>query len=70
MYEKVEEMIDTKYNIKPAHKEKILEDSLLIDKFISLHIEFENGLHANVKNQTAYILACLDLVKKKETRKK
>ena len=69
VYEKVEEIIDTKYNIKPAHKDKILGDSLLIDKFISLHIEFENGLHTNVKNQTAYILTCLDLVKKKTTIK-
>ena len=33
-------------------------------------IEFENGLHPKVKNKTAYILACLDLVKKKTTRSK
>ncbi|NBB31236.1 replication initiation protein [Cellulophaga sp. BC115SP] len=70
VYEKVEEIIDTKYNFKLNHREKILSSSVLIDKFISLHIEFENGLHANVKNQSAYILACLDLVKKKEPRKK
>lgn len=70
MYKKVEEIIDTKYNFKLNHREKILSSSVLIDKFISLHIEFENGLHANVKNQSAYILACLDLVKKKEPRKK
>jgi hypothetical protein len=62
----VESIIDKQYNFRLNHKNLILGDESLLDKFITLHIEFENGLHSNVKNKTAYILACLNLVKKKE----
>jgi Initiator Replication protein len=62
----VEAIIDKLYNFRLNHKKLILGDESLLDKFITLHIEFENGLHSNVKNKTAYILACLNLVKKKE----
>jgi hypothetical protein len=37
----------------------------LVDKFVTLHIEFENGMYPKVKNKTAYILACLGMVKSK-----
>ena len=62
----VETIIDKQYNFRANHKNLILGDDSLLDKFITLHIEFENGLHSNVKNKTAYILACMNLVKKKE----
>jgi hypothetical protein len=61
----VETIIDTQYNFRANHKKVIMEDNEMLDKFITLHIEFENGLHSNVKNKTAYILTCLNLVKKK-----
>ena len=65
VYEKLEEIIDKSYHFRANHKTHILDDKILRDRFVTLHIEFENGLHSNVKNKSAYILACLDLVKKK-----
>ncbi len=62
----IETIIDKQYNFRANHKNLILSDESLLDKFVTLHIEFENGLHSNVKNKTAYILACMNLVKKKE----
>lgn len=70
VYAKLEEIIDQQYLIKKETKQIILSNATLIDKFVTIHIEFENGLHPKVKNKTAYILACLDLVKKKTTRLK
>ena len=61
----VQTIIDKQYNFRANHKNLILGEEILLDKFITLHIEFENGLHSNVKNKTAYILTCLNLVKKK-----
>lgn len=61
----VEIIIDKQYHFRANHKKMILEDKDILDKFITLHIEFENGLHSNVKNKTAYILTCLNLVRKK-----
>lgn len=66
VYSKLEEIVDKSYNFRTNHKSQILNDKVLRDKFVTLHIEFKNGLHSNVKNKTAYILACLDLVKKKQ----
>lgn len=63
---KVQTIIEKQYNFRINHKNLILGDKILLDKFVTLHIEFENGLHSNVKNKTAYILTCLNLVKKKE----
>jgi hypothetical protein len=68
VYEKVEEIIDKFYHFRKTHKELILSDKNLINKFVTLHIEFENGLYPKVKNKTAYILACLDLIKKRSTK--
>ena len=62
---KLEDIIVTHYNFRENHRNIILGDKEKINKFATLHIEFENGLHAKVKNKTAYILACLDMVKKK-----
>ncbi|MEA5461083.1 replication initiation protein [Arcicella sp. LKC2W] len=61
----VEIIIDKQYHFRANHKKMILEDKDILDKFITLHIEFENGLHSNVKNKTAYILTCLNLLRKK-----
>ena len=61
----VQTIIEKQYNFRVNHKNLILGDKILLDKFVTLHIEFENGLHSNVKNKTAYILTCLNLVKKK-----
>jgi hypothetical protein len=61
----VEIIIEKQYHFRDNHKKMILEDKNNLDKFITLHIEFENGLHSNVKNKTAYILTCLNLVGKK-----
>lgn len=61
----VEIIIEKQYHFRANHKKMILEDNDILDKFITLHIEFENGLHSNVKNKTAYILTCLNLVGKK-----
>ena len=44
---------------------KILMDGELLTRFVTLDIELNNGVHPKVKNRTAWILACLDLVKKK-----
>lgn len=62
----VQTIIEKQYNFRTNHKNLILGEETLFDKFITLHIEFENGLHPNVKNKTAYILTCLNLIKKKE----
>ena len=62
---KLEEIIDKFYHFRANHKVLILNDRVLRDRFATLHIEFENGLHTKVKNKTAYVLACLDLVKKR-----
>ncbi len=68
VYEKVEEIIDKFYHFRKTHKELILSDKNLINQFVTLHIEFENGLYPKVKNKTAYILACLGLIKKRSTK--
>ncbi len=68
VYTKLEGIIDKEYNFRTNHKALILNDKTLRDRFVTLHIEFENGLHNEVKNKTAYILACLDLVKKRNQR--
>ena len=44
---------------------KILMDGELLTRFVTLDIELNSGVHPKVKNRTAWILACLDLVKKK-----
>jgi plasmid replication initiation protein len=62
---KLEEIIITHYNFRENHRNIILSNKDKINRFATLHIEFENGLHPKVKNKTAYILACLDMVKKK-----
>jgi plasmid replication initiation protein len=62
----VQSIIEKNYNFRENHKYLILEHKEFLDKFITLHIEFENGLHSKVKNKTAYILACLNLVQKKK----
>lgn len=61
----VQAIIEKQYNFRATHKNLILEDESLLDKFITLHIAFENGLHSHVINKTAYILICLNLVKRK-----
>ncbi len=55
-----------KYQLKDKELNLILSSNQHIDRFVTLHIEFENGLHPQVKNKTAYMLACLGLVKKKQ----
>jgi plasmid replication initiation protein len=62
---KLEEILATKYNFRENHRNIILNDKEKLNKFATLHIEFENNLHPKVKNKTAYILACLDMVSKK-----
>lgn len=62
---KLEDIIVSHYNFRENHRKIILGDKEKINKFATLHIEFESGLHTKVKNKTAYILACLDMVKKK-----
>ena len=59
MYAKVQEIITKEYNFRDAHKNAILQNEEFLSKFITLHIEFSNGLHPKVKNRRAYILACL-----------
>ena len=59
-------IMEKQYNFRDNHKNLILENKTLIDKFVTLHIEFENGLHSKVKNRTAYILISLGLVVKKK----
>lgn len=65
VYLKVEEILDKNYTFREEHKRKILESQNLLSTFITLHIEFENGIYPKVKNKSAYILTCLGLVKKK-----
>ncbi|MEA5462037.1 replication initiation protein [Arcicella sp. LKC2W] len=65
VFNKVEDIITRNYNFKENHKQMILSDKNLRDQFVTLNIEFENGLYPKVKNRTAYILTCLGLVKKK-----
>lgn len=67
VFNKVEDIITRNYNFKENHKQMILSDKNLRDQFVTLNIEFENGLYPKVKNRTAYILTCLGLVKKKTT---
>ena len=67
VFNKVEDIITRNYNFKENHKQMILSDKTLRDQFVTLNIEFENGLYPKVKNRTAYILTCLGLVKKKTT---
>ena len=67
VYAKVQEIIAKDYNFRDAHKNTILQNEEFLSKFITLHIEFSNGLHPKVKNRSAYILACLGLVKKKQS---
>ncbi len=43
-----------------------MTDKDLNNKFVTLHIEFENGVYRKVKNRSAYVLACLGLVKIKK----
>jgi plasmid replication initiation protein len=62
---KLEEILSVNYSFRENHKNIILNDQDLINKFITLHIEFENGLYPKVRNKTAYILTCLNIVKKK-----
>lgn len=62
---KLEEILIKQYNFRENHRNIILNDKEKINKFATLHIEFENNLHSKVKNRTAYILACLDMVAKK-----
>ncbi len=62
---KLEEILLKQYNFRENHRNIMLNDKDKINKFATLHVEFENNLHAKVKNRTAYILACLDLVAKK-----
>ncbi|WP_026993773.1 replication initiation protein [Flectobacillus major] len=60
----VRAVMDMKYNFRSNHQALILENKSLLDKFVTLHIEFEHGLHPKVKNRTAYILTSLGLVYK------
>ncbi len=53
------------YNMPDYQIEKILANQDLLRQFIMLDIELNNGVHPKVKNRTAWILACLGLVKKK-----
>jgi hypothetical protein len=65
VYENVHELLLKHYNLKEKQRAEILSRKELIDKFVTLHIEFENGMYPKVKNKTAYILTCLGLVTKK-----
>ncbi|MES2517045.1 MAG: replication initiation protein [Bacteroidota bacterium] len=64
---KLEEILIKNYNFRENHRNIILSDKEKMNKFATLHIEFENNLHPKVKNKTAYILACLDMIIKKNT---
>jgi hypothetical protein len=57
------------YNMPEHLKAKILEDGSLLSRFINLDIELNAGIYKNVKNPTAWMLACLDLVKKRTHKK-
>ena len=65
VFENVHEILLKNYNLKDKLRTEILTQKDLLDKFVTLHIEFENGLYPKVKNRTAYILTCLGLVTKK-----
>ena len=65
VFEHVHEILLKNYNLKDKLRSEILTRKDLLDKFVTLHIEFESGLYPKVKNRTAYILACLGLVTKK-----
>jgi hypothetical protein len=65
VFENVHEILLKNYNLKEKHRTEILTRKDLVDKFVTLHIEFENGMYPKVKNKTAYILTCLGLVTKK-----
>jgi hypothetical protein len=51
VYAKLEEIIDQQYLIKKDTKQIILSNAILIDKFVTIHIEFENGLHPKSKTK-------------------
>lgn len=70
VHSKIEEIITKSYNFRENHKNQILENKELRDKFITFHIEFENGIHPKVKNKTAYILASLGIIDKKTKQTK
>lgn len=53
------------YNMPNHLMSKILMDGELLTRFVTLDIELNNGVYPKVKNRTAWILACLNLVKKK-----
>lgn len=61
----LEEIINKNYNFTPKHRKMIIENESLFNQFATLHIEFDNGIHPKVKNKTAYILACLDIINKR-----
>ena len=65
VFENVHEILFKNYNLKEKIRSEILAHRNLLDKFITLHIEFENGLYPKVKNRTDYILTCLGLDIKK-----
>jgi plasmid replication initiation protein len=62
---KLEEILIKNYNFRENHRNIILSDKEKMNRFATLHIEFENNLHPKVKNKTAYMLACLDMIVKK-----
>jgi plasmid replication initiation protein len=66
VYNRLEEITIKEYNLKDNLRRQILDDKDLRDKFVTLHIEFENGVYPKVKNKTAYILTCLGLVTSKK----
>ena len=53
------------YTISNQLMSKILMDAELLTRFVTLDIELNNGVHPKVKNKSAWILTCLNLVKKK-----
>jgi len=65
VFEHLHEILIKNYNLKEKQRTEILNRKDLVDKFVTLHIEFENGMYPKVKNKTAYILACLGMVKSK-----
>lgn len=65
VYDKIEGILTKEYNFRATHRDQILANKEFRDKFITFHIEFENGLHSKVKNKTAYILASLGIIEKR-----
>ena len=63
---RLEDILIKNYNFKSSIIQKIMTDKDLNSKFATLHIEFENGIYPKVKNRSAYVLACLGLVKVKK----